>query len=103
MAAKTDKAELTEFWNNRLVELLQMRDLPEDDLSYLLHKVEALKDERLKSCIAGLLGWGDEERAEMHTFCAIALETMSLAKPSLIREASRIVEIKAHIKNSKRN
>jgi hypothetical protein len=95
MGALGTKDEMVQFWNNRTVELLQMRRLPEDELAYLLTKVETMKDERLKNAIAGLIGWGDQEEADMQTFCAIALQLMADSRPSVIREASRKIEIRA--------
>ena len=57
-----------------------------------------LKDERLKSCIAELVGWGDEERAELETLLAIGFEAMKLCSPSRLREATMRVGIKYHMK-----
>lgn len=100
MSAPAEQQALIEHWEARLIELLQTRNnLHEDDLGYLVEKVSVLRDERLKACIGALIGWGDDERADMETFCAIALETMKIAKPSLIREASRRVELKYHLKH----
>jgi len=41
-----------------------------------------------------LIGWGDDERAELETFCAIALEVMKQASPSKLREAALRVELR---------
>jgi len=70
-------------------------NLGRDDLEYLVDKLAAMKDERLKSCVATLIGWGDEERAEVETFCAIALEVMRTTPPSRLHAAARLVEIKS--------
>lgn len=99
MSAPAEKQALIDHWEARLIDILQGRNnLQEDDLGYVVTKVAALKDDRLKACIATLIGWGDDERADIETFCAIALETMKIAKPSLIREASRRVELRYHLK-----
>ena len=83
------------FWTQRCRELLQERNnLTHDDLEYVAVTVSKLKDERLKTCIADLIGWGDDERAEMETFCAIALEAMKLSSPSRLREAALRVELR---------
>jgi len=39
-----------------------------------------------------------EERAELETLCAIAVELIKSASPSKLREAGRIVEIRYRIK-----
>ncbi len=47
-----------------MIELIQQRNsLARDDLEYVVETVAKLKDERLKACVAELIGWGDEERA----------------------------------------
>ncbi|NDD54220.1 hypothetical protein EBZ39_10155, partial [bacterium] len=53
-----------------------------------------LKDARLKACVADLIGWGDEERAEIETFVAIAIEVMKRTNVSKLREAARVVELR---------
>jgi hypothetical protein len=79
-------------WSARMTELLQDRQaLPQDDLEYVVERVQSLKDERLKACVAELIGWGDEERAEVETFVAISLELMKGSKPAAIRNAARVV------------
>jgi hypothetical protein len=95
---KPDK-HFVEEQARRMRELLQMRAaLPEDDMSYLVEKVERMKDERLKSCVAALIGWGDDERAEVETFVAIAIEVMKRTNIGKLRECARIVEMKYYMK-----
>ena len=95
MAAKTDQSLLISFWSQRCKQLLQMRNnLPRDDLEYVAEKVSTFKDTRLQQCITTLIGWGDDERAELETFCAIALELMKDLTPSQMHEAARKVEIR---------
>jgi hypothetical protein len=95
---KPDK-HFVEEQARRMRELLQMRAaLPEDDMSYLVEKVERMKDERLKACIATLIGWGDDERAEVETFVAIAIEVMKRTNIGKLRECARIVEMKYYMK-----
>jgi hypothetical protein len=87
------------FWTQRCRELLQERNnLKQDDLEYVVETLAKLKDERLKSCVAELIGWGDDERAEMETFCAIALEVMKLSSPARLREAALRVELRYLLK-----
>ena len=82
-----------------MTELLQMRAaLPHEDLEYLAERIEKLKDERLKSCVAALIGWGDDERAEVETFVAIAIEVMRRTNVGKLRECARIVEMKFYMK-----
>ena len=64
-------------------------------MEYVVTKLEHMKDERLKTSVATLIGWGDEERAEIETFCAIALEVMRVTPPSRLHAAARLVEIKS--------
>lgn len=98
MSAIARKNNLVAYWNTRCVEMLQERNnLARDDLEYLMEKTAALRDERYKSCVAALVGWGDEERADFETFCAIGLELMAMARPSQITEAAKRVEIRALI------
>ena len=98
---KPDK-HFVEEQARRMTELLQMRAaLPEDDMAYLVEKVERMKDERLKSCIAQLIGWGDDERAEVETFVAIAIEVMKRTNVGKLRECARIVELKFYVKEMK--
>jgi hypothetical protein len=68
--------------------------LPREDLEYVVETVAKLKDKRLQACVAELIGWGDEERAEIETFVAIALEVMKRTNVSKLREAARVVELR---------
>lgn len=79
----------------RMKELVQLRgNLSRNDLEYLVEATARLKDERLKQCIAELIGWGDDERAEVETFLAIAVELMRKTNPSKLRECARLVELR---------
>lgn len=99
MNAIEHKEKLIVYWNNKIRELLQDRNnLKRDDLEYLVSKIEHFKDDRLKQCVTTLIGWGDDERTELETFCAVALELMEDARPSRIREAHRRVETRYLIK-----
>jgi hypothetical protein len=84
---------------NRMRELLHQRAaLPREDLEYVVETVAKLKDERLKACVAELIGWGDEDRAEIETFVAIAIEIMKKTNVSKLREAAMTVELRYHMK-----
>lgn len=84
----------------RMRELLQQRAaLPREDLEYVVETVAKLKDERLKACIAELIGWGDDERAELETFVAIALEVMKKTNVSKLREAATLVGVRTFMKD----
>lgn len=74
--------------------LQERANLTQQELEYTVEKVAALKDERLQQNIATLIGWGDDERAEVETFCAIALEVMRNTPPSRLRECARLVELR---------
>ena len=79
----------------RMTELLQQRSsIPREELEYLVEHTAKLKDERLQSAVAGLIGWGDDERAELETFVAIAIEVMKKTNVSKLREAAQIVEFR---------
>jgi hypothetical protein len=73
-------------------------NLSRDDLEYLAEVAVKLKDARLKQCIAELIGWGDEERAELETMLALGYEAMKLCSPSRMREAAMRVSLKYHLK-----
>jgi hypothetical protein len=78
-----------------MIRLLKERHaLNQEDLEYTVQAVAKLKDERLKSCVATLIGWGDDERAEIETFVAVALEVFKKTNPSKLRDAAKTVEIK---------
>jgi hypothetical protein len=78
-----------------LNELLRLRAaVSRDDLEYLVERVSRLKDERLQAAVAGLIGWGDAERAEIETFVAIAIEVMRHTSVTRLREAARTVELR---------
>ena len=80
---------------NRMKEIIQSRAaLNRDDLEYVVERVAKMKDERLQQCVAELIGWGDDERAELETFVAIAIEVMKRTNISKLRECARIVELR---------
>ena len=84
----------------RMRHLLQERAaVPHEELEYLVETIFKLKDERLKTCVAELIGWGDEERAEIETFVAIALEVMKRTNVSKLRECAQLVEIKYWVRD----
>ena len=86
---------LVTHYGKVIKEHLQGRgNLAREDLEYLMEKTAAMRDERLKRCIAELVAWGDNERAEVETFCAIALEVMRNTPPSRLRSAAMTVELK---------
>lgn len=79
----------------RMHELIKQRAaLPREDLEYVVETVAKLKDDRLKACVAELIGWGDDERAELETFVAVALEVMKKTNPSKLRDCARVVELR---------
>jgi hypothetical protein len=84
----------------RMRELIQQRaSLPREDLEYVVEAVAKLKDERLKGCVAELIGWGDEERAELETFVAVAIEIMKTTNPSKLRSATQTVALRSYMKD----
>jgi hypothetical protein len=99
MSAPAYQQAMIKHCTDRVKELLKGRgNLPREDLEYLATAAAKLKDERLKSCIAELIAWGDEERAELETMMAIGLEAMKLCSASRLREAATRVEIRYHVK-----
>jgi hypothetical protein len=80
--------------------LRQRAALPREDLEYLVDKVAGLRDQRLQQCVAELVGWGDEERAELETFVAIAIEVMRRTRVTTLREAARVVELRYMLKQT---
>ena len=92
-------ASLPAEMSARMTEIIQQRaSLPREDLEYVVEAVAKLKDERLKACVAELIGWGDDDRAELETFIAVAIEVMRKTNPSKLRDAARVVELR-HILN----
>jgi hypothetical protein len=86
----------------RMRELLQQRcALPREDLEYVVEAVAKLRDERLKACIAELIGWGDDERAEVETFVAIAIEVLRTTNVSKLRDAAATVELRHWVRAPK--
>lgn len=87
----------------RMRELLQQRaSLPREELEYLVERVSKFKDDRLQAAVAGLIGWGDDERAELETFVAIAIEVMKKTNVSKLREAAQTVELRYLVKENSR-
>lgn len=98
--AKDEKEQMLGQWTAECVEALQARNnLSRDDLEYVVTQVAKLKDERLQSCIATLIGWGDDDRATLETFCAISLEVMKKTPSWKIREAAKKVELRVRLKD----
>jgi hypothetical protein len=93
-------ADFVEQQAARMLELLQQRaTLPREDLEYVVETVAKLKDERLKACVAELIGWGDDERAELETFIAITIEVMKKTNVSKIRSAAATVGLRHYLKD----
>ena len=78
--------------------LHQRATLQRKDLEYVAERISKLKDQRLQECIAELIGWSDDDRAEIETFVAIAIEVMKRTNVSKLRECARIVELRYYIK-----
>lgn len=92
-------ADFVALQAERMRELLHQRAaVPREELEYLVERVAKLKDERLQAAVAGLIGWGDEERAEIETFVAIAIEVMKRTNVSKLREAAQVVELRYLVK-----
>lgn len=90
---------LIKYYSVRRTALMHGRgNLSRDDLEYLMVAASKLKDERLKQCIAELVGWGDEERAELETMLALGCEAMRLCSSSRMREAAMRVSLKYYMK-----
>ncbi len=89
---------------DRMTHLIQQRAaLPREDLEYLVERVAKLKDTRLQMCVAELIGWSDDTRAEIETFIAIAIELMKGASVSSLRSATKTVELRYLIKQGKQS
>ena len=101
--AKLDKA-FVRMQAERMTHLIQQRAaLPREDLEYLVERVAKLKDVRLQMCVAELVGWSDDTRAEIETFVAIAIELMKNASVSSLRSATRIVELRYLVRSKDEN
>lgn len=89
------------FWSDRTRELLQLKgNLDDDEIEYLHKCLGTMKDEKLKNIIAGLIGWGDDERGELETLCAIALEVMAYTPLTIMEQAFRRIELRSLIDNT---
>jgi hypothetical protein len=98
MSALLDKQVIIDGCISRAKELLQgVGSLPRDDLEYLARSVAKMKDQRLIACVAELMKWGDDDRAELETMMAIGIESMKLCSPSRLREAAQRVELRFHM------
>lgn len=87
----------------RMKELLHRRaTVSREDLEYTAQAMSKLKDARLQACVAELIGWGDDERAEIETFVAIAIEVMRHTTVSRLREAARTVELRKLMQDTQR-
>lgn len=99
VGSKEYHEQLIRHYAGRTTELMKCRgNLERDDLEYLMVTVSKMRDERLKACVAELVGWGDEERAELETLIAIGFEAMKLCSPSRLREAAMRVELKYYLR-----
>lgn len=79
----------------RMRELLQPRgNLSVEDREYAAERLSKMRDERLQGIFVDLIGWGDDERAEIETFVAIAIEVMKRTNVSKLRDCARIVELR---------
>ena len=88
----------------RMKDLLHRRaTVSREDLEYTAQAIAKLKDARLQACVTELIGWGDDERAEIETFVAIAIEVMRHTTVSRLREAARTVELRRLMRDAERN
>lgn len=100
MRLKPDK-NFVEQQAARMRELLHQRGtLPREDLEYVVERVSKLKDQRLQACVAELIGWSDDDRAEIETFVAIAIEVMKGSTVAKLRDAALKVELRYLVKQS---
>jgi hypothetical protein len=86
----------------RMKDLLHRRaTVSREDLEYTAQAIAKLKDTRLQACVTELIGWGDDERAEIETFVAIAIEVMRYTTVSRLRDAARTVELRGLMRGVK--
>jgi hypothetical protein len=96
---KRPDADFVAEQSKRMYELLRLRgNLPPEDLEYVVERIAKMKDRKLQECVAELIGWGDDERSEIETFIAIAIEVMKRTNMSKLRECARIVELRYYVK-----
>lgn len=83
------------YWSRRAPQMLNQKVRPpREDLEYVAHQLEKMKDERFKGIIADMLAWDDEDRAELETLVYGSLELLKSSPPAAIREAFRILEMR---------
>ena len=80
--------------------LRERASLPPDELEYVVGAVSKLKDERLKAGVAELIGWGDDERAELETLFAVAIEVLKTTNLTKIRRAVQTVELRYYMRDA---
>lgn len=73
--------------------------LPREELEYVVGAVSKLKDERLKAGVAGLIGWSDDDRAELETLFAVAIEVLKTTNLTKIRRAVQTVELRYYMRD----
>ena len=66
-----------------------------EQIETAIHWADRCKDILNKEVIA------PDERIELETLCAIAIELIKLSSPSKLREAGRIVELRSLARNIK--
>lgn len=99
MKNKDYKELIIRYWTDRCIELLHIKgNLSQDDLKYAIDKLEKMKDDRLRDIVVKMIGWDEDERAELETFCAIALESFKLCTSYKLKEAAMRVELRYRLK-----
>jgi hypothetical protein len=83
------------YWTAKCKDLVQRREnVSREDLEYFAKQCVKMRDTRMANIASALIGWGDDEQAELETFCAIALEVMQSASPSRLRDAALKVNLR---------
>lgn len=101
MSAVDSRTAFVRSWTARCHQLLGERNnLTPEEIQDLAVRLDKLRDDKLKTYVATLLGWGDTERIELMHFCTVALQLMEDVRPSVLRAAVSKVEtrhlVRAH-------
>lgn len=100
MSAHDKKDEFVVNWANTILGIIRSRNtLNREELEDCVQRVAKLRDPVLQQYVATLIGWGDQERAELIHFSMVALELMKRTRPSVVIDVHKMVEMRHRMRN----
>lgn len=95
MGAHDEKDKFVTEWATKVLGIVRGRNtLSREELEDCVQRASKLRDPVLQGYIANLIGWGDQDRAELIHFCMVALELMKRTRPSVVIETHKTIEIR---------